>query len=50
VTLSASITASLSGVEQRGLDGIPVMFYKCMAEELFGVMVALILGRSSSMR
>jgi hypothetical protein len=45
VTLSASTTMSLSGVEQRGLDDGRVMIYRCRAEELSGVMVALIVGR-----
>jgi hypothetical protein len=50
VTLDTSTMASLSGMEQRGLDGIPVIFYKCRAEELSDVVVALIVGRSSSVR
>jgi hypothetical protein len=37
VTLSASTLASLSGVEQWGLDGVRVIFYSCRAEELSGV-------------
>jgi hypothetical protein len=48
VTLSALTQVSLSGMEQRGLDSIRVMFYRCRAEELSGVVVALTVGRSRS--
>jgi hypothetical protein len=41
---------SLSGVEQRGLDGARVMIYRCRVEELSGVMAALIVGQSRSVR
>jgi hypothetical protein len=50
VTLSASTKASLISVEHRGLDGVCMRFYRCRAEELSGVMVALTVGRSRSMR
>jgi hypothetical protein len=38
VYLSASTTASLSGVEQRGLGANRVMIYRFRAEELCGVL------------
>jgi hypothetical protein len=41
VSLSASTTASLSSVEQRGLEAYRVMSYKCGTEELSDVVVAL---------
>jgi hypothetical protein len=44
VSLSAWTMASLSSVEQRGLDAGCVMVYRCMAEELSSVVVALIVG------
>jgi hypothetical protein len=50
VTLSASTTTSLSDVERRGLDDGRVMIYRCRAEELSGVAVALIVGRPRSVR
>jgi hypothetical protein len=31
-------------VEQQSLDAIRVMVYRCRAEELFGVVVALTVG------
>jgi hypothetical protein len=49
VTWSASTKASLISVEQRGLDGVCMRFYRCRAEELSGVVVALTVGRSRSM-
>jgi hypothetical protein len=39
VSLSASTTASLGSVEQRGLGVDHVMIYRCRAEELFGVLI-----------
>jgi hypothetical protein len=50
VSLSASMTTSLSGVEQRGLDACRVMIYMCRAEELSGVLVALTVGWTRSVR
>jgi hypothetical protein len=40
--------ASLSGVEQRGLDGGRVMIYRRKTEELYGVVVTLTAGWSKS--
>jgi hypothetical protein len=50
VSLSASTTASLSGVVQRDLDVGRVMIYRCRAEELSGIVVALIVGWTRSVR
>jgi hypothetical protein len=50
VTPSASTTASLGGVERRGLDDGRVMIYRCRAKELSSIVVALIVGRSRSVR
>jgi hypothetical protein len=50
VSLSVSTTASLSRVEQRGLDASHVMIYRYRAEELSGVVVALTVGWTRSMR
>jgi hypothetical protein len=50
VSLSASTTASLSGVEQRSIDAGRVMIYRCREEELFGIMVALAVGWTRSVR
>jgi hypothetical protein len=44
VTLSASTTTRLSGVEQRGLNGGQLMIYRRRSEELSGVVVALKMG------
>jgi hypothetical protein len=41
---------SLSGVEQRRLNDGRVMVYRCRAEELAGVVVALTIGLTRSMR
>jgi hypothetical protein len=49
-TLSASTMASLSGMEQRGLDRNRVMIYSCKAEEMSSGVVALVVGRSRSVR
>jgi hypothetical protein len=43
VSLSGSTSASLCGMEQRGLDAGRVI-YRCSAKELSGVLVALIVG------
>jgi negative regulator of genetic competence, sporulation and motility len=40
--------ASLSDVEQRGLDDDRVMIYRRKTEELYGVMVMLTADRSRS--
>jgi hypothetical protein len=50
VSLSASTTASLSSVVQRDLDAGRVMIYRCRAEELSGVVVALTIGWTRSVR
>jgi hypothetical protein len=42
--------AGLSGVEQRGLDASRMMIYRCRAKELAGVVVALIIGWTRSVR
>jgi hypothetical protein len=48
--MSALTTATLSDVEQHGLDAGHVMVYMCRVEELSGVVVALIVGRTRSVR
>jgi hypothetical protein len=50
VSLSASMMASLSGVEQRGLDAGRVMVYRSRAGELSGIVVALTVGLKRSVR
>jgi hypothetical protein len=50
VTLSASTTASLSGMEQRGIDGGHMMIYMCRVEEPSGVVVMLTASRARSVR
>jgi hypothetical protein len=50
VTLSASTMTSVSGMEQRGLNGGRVMIYRRKMEELSGVGVALTAGQSWSVR
>jgi hypothetical protein len=50
VSLSASITVSLSGMEQQGLGVGCVMIYRCRTEELFGVVVALTVAWTRSVR
>jgi hypothetical protein len=49
VSLSASTTASLRGVELQGLNVGRVMVHKCRAVELSGVVVALTVGWTRSM-
>jgi hypothetical protein len=50
VTLSASTTASLCGMEQWGLDGSRMMIYRRRVEEPSGVVVALTASRARSVR
>jgi hypothetical protein len=50
VTLSASTTASLCSMEQRGLDGGRMMIYRRRVEEPSGVVVALTVSQARLVR